>query len=349
MYRFTAILLAVVAATDATKSTLNVGKALDQKASATDKQQIRRKLGCQWVNWQKKMVCNDPRSEGPKVDGNFHGPHHKPTNTQVTRHEDERGADFGYRIADTVRWTKAWMDLPDKTSYWRLEKDILTRYPSSIAAAYIKGSRILGKQCGTSRARVLDLRMCYDAKIHVLDDILRDKCSLESYSHSTVVHLRMGDALCVNTSYAQTKLRPPSPNEAAEVIVQHETRTGDGACLILFSTHGGCIDQSTNYVERLHHILRQDKRGRNITYTIKEGSGWLDADADFCSMVNAQGVFVRGSGGFSYVASKVRQSRNLTVVEELVHSNTPIKWLDELDPSALKELPKQLQISLTPV
>ena len=140
MYRFTAILLAVVAATDATKSTLNVGKALDQKASATDKQQIRRKLGCQWVNWQKKMVCNDPRSEGPKVDGNFHGPHHKPTNTQVTRHEDERGADFGYRIADTVRWTKAWMDLPDKTSYWRLETDILTRYPSSIAAAYIKGS-----------------------------------------------------------------------------------------------------------------------------------------------------------------------------------------------------------------
>ena len=324
MYRLTAILLAVVAASSPTKSTLYDCKALDQKASATDKQQIRRQLGCQWVNWQKKMACNDPRSEGRNVGSNLYGPQYKPTNTQVTRHEDERGADFGYRIADTVRWTKSWMDLPDKTEYRRLEKDILTRYPSSIAAAYIKGSRILDKQCGTSRARILDLRMCYDAKIRVLNEILPDKCSLDLYSHSTVVHLRMGDALCVNTGYAKTKLRPPSPNEAAEVIVQHEKRTGDGACLILFSTHGGCIDQSTNYIERLRHILRQDERGRNITYAFKEGSGWLDVDADFCRMVNAQGVFVRGSGGFSYVASKVRKSRNLTVVEELVRSNAPI-------------------------
>jgi len=42
---------------------------------------------------------------------------------------------------------------------------------------------------------------------------------------------------------------------------------------------------------------------------IEEGVGWGDADRHFCAMVNAR-VFIQGSGGFSYLAERVRALRS---------------------------------------
>jgi hypothetical protein len=116
-------------------------------------------------------------------------------------------------------------------------------------------------------------------------------------------------------------------------------------CTIVYSAHGGCLNATSAYVTELMGWLDDGRqkiataapamnplaaplvallaaplaaplaakpsRGSSATTgcVLDEGAGWRAADRHLCAMVNARAL-VQGSGGFSYLAERVRARRS---------------------------------------
>jgi len=229
-------------------------------------------------------------------------------------HVISRGqVDFDYRIADTV---KALYGGP----YSKMRVKMPAKFPGSIAADYVNASSsICGDNGPGNRPEALLRRqVCYDNKVAALDAVLERHCPrpLDLFRFATVVHLRLGDSFCATTVYAATALRPPPVAEVVSAV--SAMHVGGEPCTIVYSSHGGCENETRAYVTATVAGLGGD-------VSLEEGVGWRDADRHLCAMANAR-LFVQGAGGFSYLAGRVRARRGLRTDDSLVR--TPMVWLD---------------------
>jgi len=154
-----------------------------------------------------------------------------------------------------------------------------------------------------------------------------------AYTGGVVVHVRLGDSFCATTTYAREALRPPPASDVARVVeaalladaaVQKQQQEAAERrkvpdwssslppCMVVYSAHGGCLNATSAYVTELMELLGGNSNSSSSSgarCTLEEGVGWHTADKHFCAMVNARN-FVQGSGGFSYLAERVRARRS---------------------------------------
>ena len=153
------------------------------------------------------------------------------------------------------------------------------------------------------------------------------------YSGGVVVHVRLGDSFCATTTYAREALRPPPARDVARVVeaaleadatAQERERSlsqqrqaldqslSPSPCTVVYSAHGGCLNATSAYVTQLMELLGNNSSSSSSSgarCVLEEGVGWRAADKHLCAMVNARN-FVQGSGGFSYLAERVRARRS---------------------------------------
>ena len=185
-------------------------------------------------------------------------------------------------------------------------------YPDSIAAAYVNESSTI---CGDNGPGIrpdamLRRQRCYDSKVRALDMVLQAKCPRDRDPHAdfTVVHLRLGDSFCATTVYASTALRPPPASEVVAVVRAVHER--DRPCTLVYSSHGGCENETRAYVAEVVRSLAEDAGDMRVKKpkmrqephgggsdprgllvpppVVEEGVGWRDADRHFCAMANAK-------------------------------------------------------------
>ena len=114
-----------------------------------------------------------------------------------------------------------------------------------------------------------------------------------------VIHLRLGDAVCGNTS-AMRQRRPHSAHDTIATI--RRLNSTDGA--ILWGSHNEmCIDASLKYVKHVSEMTG---------WQILEGS----ADEHLCLMIKAK-LFIAGVGSYSQLAVELRNASGLPSLMEL--------------------------------
>ena len=217
-------------------------------------------------------------------------------------------------------------------------------YPLSTASAYIveadKDTRAcaeverLTASANAHPASVIRARQgCFDSKVHALDRALLQTCALDwvmQDSASTVVHVRIGDSFCG---------RPP-PLDGLIALLREHHEPGK-PCHLIYSAHESCGELTTRYFTSL---IRAQWKLNTTRYSASSGSArstwasnpviepgdatWSDVDRHLCAMANAK-VFVQGSGGFSYLAERVRSLRGRFTLKSLVgQESKQTAWLE---------------------
>ena len=141
----------------------------------------------------------------------------------------------------------------------------------------------------------------------VLSTITDDVCSSARTSAelATVIHLRLGDVLCMPTE----RVKAPLPAEAFSERINSLIPAKESKLLLSGNHRHACVAETRAYlnaVERLipHLRVRHD-----------ESHGTSHVDDDFCTLVNAP-RFVAGRGGFSEMAVRVRELHNRSSIED---------------------------------
>ena len=168
--------------------------------------------------------------------------------------------------------------------YWhewtRLEKTTLKNFPDTIAADYIAQK--------TKR---------HD--IDTLSEICASRCGL--CKQQNVVHLRVGDSMC-RKGKQESSRHPEDPSILLENINKHVSTTQENPThltLISGSHIDACAEETNKYISDCVHTLQDGG------YLVTKQT--MHPDDDFCDMVGSS-LFIQGKGGFSELASNVRNN-----------------------------------------
>jgi hypothetical protein len=170
-----------------------------------------------------------------------------------------------------------------------LAKNTLNLFPGSVAAKFLEYEVVHEQR--------------QQWNLTLLGQILNATCD-ENKTMPRVIHLRLGDAVCGNTS-AMRQRRPHSAHDTIATI--RRLNSTDGA--ILWGSHNEmCIDASLKYVKRVSEMTG---------WQILEGS----ADEHLCLMIKAK-LFIAGVGSYSQLAVELRNVSGLPSLMDLRPSSS---------------------------
>ena len=243
---------------------------------------------------------------------------------------NKQSVDFAYRLGDCVK--------APYVGPFKLRQKVPEAFPGSIGALYVNESDYLARELclghpGGDLKGIAKRQACYDARIAALDRVCQRHCPV--MDTQVVVHLRLGDALCADTDYAKTSLRPPK----AEVVCRIVSRTAKNESnsmsqlpqparvLFISATHGGCVSQTDQYLKEIESRCSRQAGVRALAISMERGKTWHDADRHFCAMISAP-KFIQGNGGYSYLAERVRTFRGMETERELAKESEYTTWLE---------------------
>lgn len=181
------------------------------------------------------------------------------------------------------------------------EKDnILTEYPNTIGSEYILEDR--------------KRNITHDNKIDFITNIvlkhIQQNIDLlpKDIEQSTVMHLRLGDAVGGNKYHEKTK-RPIDVNYLQTIVPNNNKMYVIGKCFFGSSSSNNydeCICLSDTYLENIINIFNAEH--------FDGGS----ADIDLCCAVKSK-CFIQGRGYFSKLIVEIRKKLNLENIETNIH------------------------------
>ena len=196
-----------------------------------------------------------------------------------------------YRLGDIII-----QDVRDPST----NSEILNEHPHSIGSEYI---------LSMNKKNYLNERIGCVTQI-ILNHMERySKLFPPDIGNSTVVHLRLGDAVAGNHFY-ERRLRPLDVSYYQLVIPQ-------GKVYVIGKCHFGRRDSSPNYEECV------DLSNRYMMYILNTlGAKHFDggtADIDLCCAIKAK-HFVQGKGFYSQLIVEVRRCLGLKSIETRSHN-----------------------------
>ena len=184
------------------------------------------------------------------------------------------------------------------------QNDILREYPNSIGSKYILEKR---KKCCNN----------IDDNINLITKIIMENIEQhldllpKNITESTVIHLRLGDAVAGNMWHEKVK-RPWDISYIKTLL------SGDispkyviGKCFFAKTSstnYEQCVELSNTYL----HNVTNDLQAEHFN------SGNADVDL-YCAIKSK--LFLQGRGFFSQLIVEIRKKLNLNSIETLVHDN----------------------------
>jgi len=179
--------------------------------------------------------------------------------------------------------------------------ELFSENPESIGAAYILKTRDIKE------------KLSFSERVDIISEIVLTY--LEKYSEvlpkdietSTVLHLRLGDAICGTTWHEEVK-RPISIEDLEKKVPNDK--------IYVIGKSFFATTSSTNYDES---ICESSKYLNSVVdkFNATHFDGGF-ADVDLCCAIKAK-CFVQGRGFFSKLIVDIRKKLNLKNVETLVH------------------------------
>lgn len=188
-----------------------------------------------------------------------------------------------------------------------INHDIVTEHPNSIGSDYV-----LSSQDKTNRVRV--------ATQIILNHIQKHEHLFPAdIENSTVVHLRLGDAVGGSHWY-ERKLRPfdLSYYQSIKPDIDIDTSNGsNGSVYIIGKCHFGKGDSSTNYEE----CIELSKNHINDVLHLLKATHFDGGhpDIDLCLAVKAK-QFVQGRGYYSKLIVEVRHMLGRNSIKNISHN-----------------------------
>lgn len=169
-----------------------------------------------------------------------------------------------YRLGDMVKFNKT-------NNIYAICDDMIESFPNSIGGEYMKRSNLTND-------------------FETLHNITQEKCQSIFSDNKHVMHIRLGDILCLQND--DGKKKPPKIEEIRNYLKD----IPDHDISFLSGNHTGLCEQETqSYLDD----LKKEFPRSHIHFND-------EPDLDFCRMINAE-VFIEGKGGFSEMVRKVRE------------------------------------------
>lgn len=183
---------------------------------------------------------------------------------------------------------------------------ILTEYPNTIGSDYVN---MVQKHCINLNDRVIIATQLVSNNIQKISHLFP-----QDIAESTVVHLRLGDAVGGKTMY-ERRLRPMDSSYYKSVIPE-------GNVYVIGKCHFGKADSSnpcgsTNYDECIELSKNHMENVLNVLNATHFDGG--HPDIDLCLAVKAK-HFVQGKGFYSKLIVEIRRCLGMESIETNSHA-----------------------------